>query len=57
MLNQKSVTVTITRTQLCDLLIACTTCDHLTGPDTKKWAALHDLLRQQLEDFDADQNI
>lgn len=49
MRNQKTVTVKITRHELCDLLIATQALeDH-----AEKWAALHDKLLAQLEAFDA----
>ena len=50
-LNQKTVTVKIKRIELCDLLLACTVISD-SNPEAKKWEALHDKLKQILEEFD-----
>ena len=57
MTNEKTVTVKIKRIELCDLLLACTTLDVLTDENTKKWAKLHDKLKEILDDFDSEQEI
>ena len=57
MTNEKTVTVKIKRIELCDLLLACTTLDVLTDENTKKWAKLHDKLKEILDDFDSKQEI
>ena len=49
MRNQKTVTVKITRIELCDLLIATAAC----AEHGNKWNELHDKLLAQLEAFDA----
>lgn len=56
-LNEKTVTIKITRIELCDLLLACTALDNVTDENTKKWAKLHDKLEEILEDFDSNQKI
>lgn len=52
MLNQRIVTVKITRKELCNLMLACTCAKHNAGDDGAKWAALHDTLKEQLDAFD-----
>lgn len=56
-LNEKTVTVKIKRIELCDLLLACTALDNATDEETKKWAKLHDRLKEILDDFDSKQEI
>lgn len=51
-LNQKTVTVKLRRIDLCDLMLACTAINE-GDPETKKWAELHDKLKEILSDFDA----
>lgn len=48
--NQKTVTVKITRHELCDLCLACTVLAQ--DENREKWAALHDKLREILKEFD-----
>ena len=57
MTNEKTVTVKIKRIERCDLLLACTTLDVLTDENTKKWAKLHDKLKEILDDYDSRQEI
>jgi len=52
MRNQFKTTVSITRGEICDLLIACTTAQFTANDGGKKWARLHDKLKQQLDDLD-----
>ena len=47
--NHRTVTVKITRHELCDLLLATTA----LSDQGKKWGELHDKLRAQLNAFDA----
>lgn len=51
-LNQRTYTVKISRIELCDLLLACTTISDETNA-AKKWNDLHDKLMKQLDDQDA----
>lgn len=56
-MNARTVTVKMKRTDLCDLLIACTALDKGTDENTTKWAKLHDRLQEILDDFDSKQEI
>ena len=58
MLNERSVTVTMKRLELCDLLLACSNMVYLltqNGGNAEKWHALHVHLRDELERFDQEQ--
>ena len=57
MTNEKIVTVKIKRIELCDLLLACTALDDVTDETTKKWAKLHDKLKEILDDYDSKHEI
>ena len=48
--NEKTVTLKLKRIEVCDLLLACS----LIADDSnaKKWNALHDKLKEILDDFD-----
>ena len=48
--NQKTVTMKLSRIELCDLLIACNTCADVSNAD--KWSKLHDKLKAILDEFD-----
>lgn len=48
-INDKTVTVKITRGELCRLMLLCTTASLVDG---KQWKELHDKLKDQLEAFD-----
>lgn len=48
--NEKTVTVKMTRHELCDIILACTMLDR---NGDHKWSALHDKLREQLDAHDA----
>lgn len=50
MLNEKTVNVKMKRIELCDLLMAVTLVGQAS--DAKKWKALHDMLKAQLDAFD-----
>lgn len=53
-LNQKTVTVKLRRSELCDLLIACAwVATDAGGDSSNKWVKLHDILKEQLNDFDS----
>lgn len=42
--------ITVTRSELCDLMLACTICGH---GEPNKWTALHNKLANDLAAFDA----
>lgn len=54
-MTNEMIVMRITRVELCDLLLACTACDHNTNENTKKWRRLHDKLEAILDGFDADE--
>ena len=57
-LNQKTVTLMLKRTEVCDLLLACTAVSLAhrdEGHSAEKWDALHDRLRKIIDDFDETQ--
>ena len=57
-LNDRAVTVNMTRLELCDLLLACSNMVYLltqNGGNADKWHALHVHLRDELERFDQEQ--
>ncbi len=58
-LNERTVTVTMKRIELCDLLIACTSLAHLMnqiGNSPAKWNKLHNTLAEALKEFDKEQD-
>ena len=58
MLNERTLTVTMKRKDLCDLLKACSSIEYLlrqNGETAVKWHALHEHLREALEAFDKEQ--
>ena len=52
MYNAKEITVTMTRGELCDIMIGMTVLDINSGDETKKWNKLHRKLNKILKDFD-----
>lgn len=56
-LNAKTVTVKMKRSDLCDLMLACTAIDDATDEYTTKWKKLHDQLKEILDDFDSKQEF
>lgn len=54
MMNEKTMNITLSRIEVCDLLIACTTTKYSANDGGKKWAMLHDKLEQMLNEFDAE---
>ena len=53
--NSKTVTVKISRRELCDILIATTSIANSLkdeGHTARKWESLHDKLKEQLAAFD-----
>ena len=60
MLNQRTVTVTMKRIDLCNLLKACSGIEYLmrqSGENAQKWHQLHEHLRNALETFDKEQGF
>ena len=55
MYNQRTMTVKLSRIEVCDLLLACTACEAET--EAKKWGDLHEKLLKQLEAFDEKNGI
>lgn len=53
--NQRTVKLNLTRIDLCDLLLACTAIAEET--DGKKWIALHEKLKDILDEFDEKKRI
>ena len=49
-LNQKTMSVKLSRSNVCDLMIACAWAAR--DGDGEKWKKLHDILREQVEAFD-----
>ena len=49
-LNQKEMTLELTRIEVCDLMLAC---GLLGNPNfDNKWDRLHDKLREMIDEFD-----
>lgn len=46
------MTIKLRRIDVCDLLLACTYASH-SACAGEKWIKLHDMLKDQLEEFDA----
>lgn len=49
-LNQKTITVKLSRGDVCELMIACAWAAR--DGDGEKWKKLHDILREQVDAFD-----
>lgn len=50
--NDMTITLKLTRHEVCDLLLACL-CTSESAPGAKKWDQLHDKLEEILDDFDS----
>lgn len=50
-LNQRTVTLKLKRIDVCNLLLATTSLSE--GENREHWRALHDKLKEILDDFDA----
>lgn len=48
--NEKTVTMKLKRSEVCDLLLAITAVSQ--SSDAKKWKELHDKVKAILQDFD-----
>ena len=44
--------VELSRTDICNLIMACTAADTQSSPDTIKWKRLHDRLKDILNQYD-----
>lgn len=51
MRNAETMTITLTRLEVCDLLIACTMTSHISR-GVSKWVKLHDEICEQLREWD-----
>lgn len=54
-INEKTVKLELKRIDICDLLIATTSLKHSTN--ATKWGALHDKLKEILDEFDSKEEI
>ena len=55
--NARTTKVELSRIDICDLILACTECKYAQlhkGLNTKKWEKLHDKLKAQLIELDAE---
>ena len=48
----KKLKITMTRSQICDLMKACTACVSAIGSSDSKWEALHNELFEILREYD-----
>lgn len=53
MRNNFKTTIYVKRIDICDLLLACLAAKEAANDEGKKWDRLHDLLREQLDELDA----
>lgn len=53
MRNQFKTHIELERIDICDLMLACTSARRNAGDGGEKWKKLHDKLKKQLEDLDA----
>ena len=53
MRNEFKTTLQVKRIDICDLMLACTAAKQLANDDGKKWDRLHDELKRQLNELDA----
>lgn len=51
-MNEFKTTISITRKDLCDLLLACLAARDHANDEGRKWIDLHDKLQSQLEELD-----
>lgn len=50
MKNYEEMTLTLTRIEVCDLLLACISAEEVSGAE--KWMKLHDKIKKQLDKAD-----
>lgn len=53
MRNNFKTTIEVKRIDICDLMLACLAAQEAANDGGKKWAELHDKLKKQLEELDA----
>lgn len=53
MRNNFKTTIEVTRIDICDLMLACLAAKEAANDEGKKWDRLHDLLKEQLNELDA----
>lgn len=53
MRNEFETTIKLKRIDICDLLIACTNAQQTAMDGGAKWQRLHDELKRQLDELDA----
>lgn len=53
MRNEFETTIKLKRIDICDLLIACTNAQQTASDGGAKWKRLHDELKRQLDELDA----
>lgn len=56
MINNAEMELTLTRIEVCDLLIACVNASERANDSGAKWVRLHDKIRKQLDSFDSENN-
>lgn len=52
-MNEFKTTLQVKRIDICDLMLACLAAKELANDDGKKWVRLHDELKRQLNELDA----
>jgi hypothetical protein len=53
MRNNFKTTIEVKRIDICDLMLACLSAKKAANDEGKKWDRLHDLLKEQLDELDA----
>ena len=53
MRNNFKTTIEVKRIDICDLMLACLAAKEAANDEGKKWDRLHDLLKEQLNELDA----
>ena len=53
MRNGFKTTLQVKRIDICDLMLACLAAKELANDEGKKWVRLHDELKRQLDELDA----
>lgn len=59
-MNERTVSVSMKRIDLCNLMLACSNTAYLleqNGKPATKWNALHDQLKAALDAFDREQSM
>lgn len=50
--NYITTHIELSRIEMCDLLLACTTAQYAAGDGGKKWEELHDKINKEIEKLD-----